>query len=204
MRLFIALDLPARIKRALEDLQQDVPGANWTATENMHITLRFVGDVSNAAAEELDHELVRIDQPSFELMPDSVGQFSNGRGVKSIWAGLAPQEPLLELQAKVERACRRAGFAADRQTYKPHITLARFRDPPPLEPVRAFLERNGGFRRESYRVSGFSAYSSTLRPDGPIYRLEADYPFSDAGLGISPYFGDWDEDGDDAQISAAD
>ena len=204
MRLFLALDLPRRIRSALEDLQNDLPGANWVDYDNLHITLRFLGDVSADMAEELDHELRRIDRPSFDLTPYGCGQFSNGRGVKTLWVGLAPVEPLLALKADVDRACRRAGFPAERQGYKPHITLARFPEPPLIEDARAFLERHGGFRRPSFRVSGFSAYSSTLRPDGPIYRLEADYPFADAGIGPSPYFGDRDEDSEEAWSSAGD
>lgn len=193
MRLFIAIELPPWITSALEGIQRGVPGAKWVPPENMHLTLRFLGDADGAMAEDLCYELQRIDQPSFELALAGAGQFSGGGGVKTLWMGVKPLEPLLELRRKVERASRKSGFKPDSQTYRPHITLARFRHPPELERARRFLARYAGFQREPFRVSGFSLYSSELRPEGSIYRSEADFPFSDAGLGDTPFFGDWEQ-----------
>ncbi len=130
--------------------------------------------------------------PSFAIACAGAGQFSGGAGVRTLWMGLAPEAPLIALQDKVERACRKAGFAPERRAFRPHVTVARFNQPPELERTRRFLERYAGFRRESFRVSGFSLFSSELRPRGSIYRIEADFPFSDAGIGDSPFFGDWD------------
>ncbi len=193
MRLFIAIELPAYIRDALDRIQAGIPGAKWVLPENLHLTLRFLGDADGVQAEDLAYELARIDMHSFEIGLDGAGHFSGGAGVKSIWMGVAPQEPLIALQAKVERACRRAGFPPERQSFKPHITLARFNGPPEIARARRFLERYGRFRREPFRVSGFSLHSSELRPEGPRYRIEADFPFSDAGIGDTPFFGDWDD-----------
>lgn len=193
MRLFIAIELPAYIRDALDRIQAGIPGAKWVLPENLHLTLRFLGDADGMQAEDLAYELARIDMNSFEIGLDGVGHFAGGAGVKSVWMGVAPQEPLIALHGKVERACRRAGFPGGRQAFKPHITLARFRYPPEIGRTRRFLERYGRFRREPFRVSGFSLFSSELRPEGPIYRIEADFPFTDAGIGDSPFFGDWDE-----------
>lgn len=193
MRLFIAIELPGYSRNALERIQTGVPGAKWVDSDNMHLTLRFVGETDGGQAEDLAYELSRIDRSSFEIGLAGAGQFSGGGGVKALWMGVAPEEPLIDLQAKVERACRRSGFAPERRSFKPHITLARFNGATETDRVRRFLERYGRFEREPFRVSGFSLYSSELRPRGAIYRIEADFPFSDAGIGDSPFFGDWEE-----------
>lgn len=193
MRLFTAIELPRRLTSELARIQQGVPGARWVSPENMHITLAFLGEVDGGQAEDLVGELARVDRPSFELSPTGAGQFSGGAGVKALWMGVGPEAPLIDLQADVARACKRAGFPPERRTFRPHITLARFNQPPELSRARSFLQRYGRFRREGFRVSGFSLFSSELRPKGAIYRVEADFPFSDAGIGDSPFFGDWDE-----------
>lgn len=192
MRLFTAVELPRRLTDAFERIQQGVPGAKWVPPENMHITLTFLGEVDGGQAEDLTGELGRIDRPSFELAPAGVGHFSGGAGIKTLWMGLKPEAPLLALQKDVARACRRAGLPPDRRTFRPHITLARFNYPPDLDRARRFLERYARFERPPFRVSGFSLFSSELRSKGAIYRIEADFPFSDAGIGESPFFGDWD------------
>lgn len=193
MRVFIGLELPPRIRRDLASIQTGVPDVRWTPMENMHVTLRFCGEIDGGQAEDLDGELARIDCASFEAALTGAGQFSGSQGLKSLWMGLGPLEPLAALQRKVERACRRAGLPPEGRRFQPHVTLARCRMPPDMHRVRRFLSRHGRFERPGFRVSGFTAWSSELRPDGPIYAREADYPFSDAGLGDSPFFGDWEE-----------
>lgn len=193
MRLFAAVEPPPLIKSALEGIQSGVPGARWTFAENMHLTLKFFGEVDSDEAEELGYELQRIDMPSFELSLSGAGQFSGGNGLRSLWMGMKPSEPLIDLQTQVDRAARRSGVTPERRNFKPHITLARFSYPPDLHRAKRFLERYARFDRPSFRVSGFSVYSSDLRPKGAIYTTEADFPFSDAGIGDTPFFGDWEK-----------
>ena len=193
MRLFIAIELPPHITTAISGIQAGVPGARWTPEENMHLTLRFLGDVDGGQAEDLAYELQRVDRHSFEIELDGAGQFSSGAGVRSLWMGLRPEAPLIELHSQIERAVRRSGFQSEGRTFKPHITLARFNAPPDINRARRFLERYGRFKRPPFRVSGFSLFSSELRPRNALYRVEADFPFSDAGIGETPYFGDWEE-----------
>jgi len=192
VRLFSAIELPAPHRRALSKLQQNFEGARWVPESNLHITLRFFGEVNRRQAEDLAYELQRIDMPSFEIMAKGTGQFSGRTGVKALWVGLAPQDTLKGLNNIVERASRKAGLKPERQSYRPHITIARFNSPPDPEKVRNFLERHANLSLEPFRISGFSLFSSELRKSGALYRLEADFPFSDAGLGDTPFFGAWD------------
>ena len=191
MRLFVAIELPSEIRAALAGIQSGVPGARWTVAENMHLTLRFFGETDGGQAEDLAYELQRIDQASFDIELDGAGQFSRGAGIKMLWMGLKPLEPLLALNTKIERAARKSGFPTERRAFKPHITLARFSYPPEIDRAREYLERHGRFQQPPFRISGFSLYSSQLRPEGPIYRAEADFPFADASIGDTSYFDEW-------------
>lgn len=194
MRLFIAIELPPHISSALSGIQAGVPGARWTPEANMHLTMRFLGETDGGQAEDLAYELQRVDRPSFEIELDGAGQFSRGPGVKALWMGLRPEAPLIELHGDIERAVRKSGFAAEGRVFKPHITLARFSYPPEIDRAREFLERYGRFKSPPFRVSGFTLFSSELRPKHAVYRSELDFPFSDAGIGETPFFDDWDDD----------
>ena len=193
MRLFVAIGLPPHIRAGLVGIQAGVPGARWTAEQNLHLTLRFFGEADRGQAEDLADELQRVDQPSFEIELDGAGQFSRGAGIKMLWMGLKPLAPLQALHTKIERAARRSGFPAERRSFKPHITLARFSFPPEIDRARQFLERYGRFEQPPFRVAGFTLFSSQLRPEGPAYRAEAEFPFAAAGIGATPCFDDWAE-----------
>ena len=191
MRLFIALELPEWFRKELVKLRGGVPGARWVWQENMHLTLRFLGPTDGGQADDLASELGRIDMPSFYIAPSGAGVFESKGDVRALWMGMNTEEPLADLNAKIERACRRAGYPPETRTFKPHITLARFDGYSNINRVSRFLERYARFHRESIRISGFSVFSSELRSPAPSYRVEADFPFSDAGLADSPFFDDW-------------
>ena len=191
MRLFIALELPEWFRGELVKHRGGVPGARWVWRENLHLTLRFLGPTDGGQADDLAGELGRIDMPSFYINPTGAGVFESKGDVRALWMGMGPDEPLHDLNAKIERACRRAGFPPEARTFKPHITLARFDGYSNINRVSRFLERYARFQRESIRISGFSVFSSELRSPAPSYRVEADFPFSDAGLADSPFFDDW-------------
>jgi len=92
VRLFSAIELPTQCRSALSKLQQNFEGARWVPESNLHITLRFFGEVNGWQAEDLAYELQRLDMPSFEVMAKGTGQFSGRTGVKALWVGLAPQD----------------------------------------------------------------------------------------------------------------
>jgi len=183
MRLFVALDLPDEVREQLETLCAGVPQMRWVPPENLHITLRFVGSVDNAAARDLDDALAAITFPSFELSLAGVGAFDEGRVVNTLWVGVPQNEALTRLQGKVEQAVSRAGLNSGRQRkFKPHVSLARGRAA--FEPkLQGWLTRHALFRTPPFEVDSFALFSSILNPTGAQYTKEVDYPLERAYAG---------------------
>ena len=127
MRLFIALPLPANVTAALERIEQGVPAARWVPAENMHLTLRFIGEADGGAFEDLVEALAEVVVEPFTLEIAGVGHFERRLMPTTLWAGVVASSPLLHLQRKIERACRNAGFPPEGRKFAPHVTLARLR-----------------------------------------------------------------------------
>jgi 2'-5' RNA ligase len=178
LRLFIALPLPDEIAERLVSLEMDVPGAAWREREHYHLTLRFIGEVDEGPAREIDHELGQIVAAPFEMALASVGSFG-GKEPTALWAGVDAPPDLARLAASCETAVRRAGLAAEGRKYKPHVTLAYCHGTSDAEAAR-FLEAAGEFRTETFWVDHFCMYSSRATRSGSVYIEEAVYPLTGA------------------------
>ncbi len=172
-RLFVALAIPDDIAQHLALLQGGVPGARWQSREQLHLTLRFAGDVDGRDAAAIQDALAGIEAPAFELAPHGVGEFG-GKHPHALWAGVRANDALSHLQRKVEAALRRAGIAADAQKFVPHITLARLARANTGR-VIDWLTDHALFSAAPFAVKGFILYSSLLTTDGSIYRAERAY-----------------------------
>jgi 2'-5' RNA ligase len=175
MRLFVALSLPETLRSRLCGLCSGLPGARWVAPENLHLTLRFIGEVDGREAEDIDAALSALRFPRFPLTLSGVGEFGDGRRLRSVWVGVESNELLERLQAKVEQAVQRAGQPPEKRRFKPHVTLARFKSHPGGKLQDYFTER-ALFRCPPFEVTGFTLYSSYLAHEGAIYAPEAVYP----------------------------
>jgi 2'-5' RNA ligase len=180
MRLFVALSVPDRVAQSLMLIQGGVPGARWQTREQMHVTLRFIGEVDGRDARMLDDALAAIRAPSFPLQFHGVGQFG-GRQVHTLWAGFRRNSALEHLQRKVDNAIRRVGQAQDAHKFTPHLTLARLKNPDGGK-VLEWLTHNALYTSDEFAVTDFCLYSSKLTANGSIYRIERDYPL-EASLG---------------------
>lgn len=177
IRLFAAVAVPEDIGADLLRRQQGVPGARWRSLEQLHVTLRFFGEIDEAAASDLDGELARIDAAPFELELDGVGTFGEGREVHALWAGVRSSEPLERLHRKCESAARRAGLKPDARAYRPHVTLAYLRRAEGAR-VGAWVQDNALLRSPPFTVDRFGLYSSELGAGGSSYVLEREYRLS--------------------------
>ena len=128
MRLFVALPIPRVVAQSIMLIQGGVPGARWQTREQLHLTLRFIGEVDGRDAAMLDDALAGIEAPAFELQLHGVGQFGN-KQPHTLWAGVRRIEALEHLQRKVDTAIRRVGQPQDAHKFTPHVTLARLRNP---------------------------------------------------------------------------
>jgi RNA 2',3'-cyclic 3'-phosphodiesterase len=173
LRLFVGIVLPPELKLRLSLLCTGVPEARWVDPGNFHLTLRFIGEVDEGMASDIDAALLRLRARRFFLALAGVGQF----GQHSLWVGVERSEPLAHLQGKVESALQRLGLPPETRRYAPHVTLARLR--PPLGPrLRDFMARHGTFRAEPFPVERFSLIASYLTKSGAIYEDQAEYELS--------------------------
>jgi 2'-5' RNA ligase len=174
MRLFVALSIPRTVAQSLMLLQGGVPGARWQTPEQLHLTLRFIGEVENRDIDLIDDMLAGIMAPDFTLQLHGVGQFGN-KQVHSLWAGVRPSPALEHLARKVDSAIRRVGQPQDAHPFKPHVTLARMRHPD-NDKVMEWLAYHALYTSAEFPVEAFQLYSSRLTSDGSIYTAEEDYP----------------------------
>jgi len=173
MRLFVALAIPDAVAQSIMLIQGGVPGARWQSREQLHLTLRFVGEVDGRDAAMIDDALAAIDAPAFDLQLHGTGQFG-GRQVHSLWAGARPNAMLDRLQRKVDTAIRRVGAPRDAHKFTPHVTVARMRHPEPAKVIE-WLSHNGLYTSAEFAVPAFHLYSSRLTSDGSVYAVEQTY-----------------------------
>ena len=174
MRLFVALSIPDDVAQSLLLIQCGVPGARWQSREQLHLTLRFIGEVDGREAAMLDDALAGIHAPAFEMQLHAVGQFGN-KQPHALWAAARRSDLLEHLQRKVDNAIRRVGQPQDAHKFMPHVTLARLRHPE-LDKVREWLTEHALYTSDEFTVGAFCLYSSKLTSDGSIYRVEQEYP----------------------------
>src|SRR6201987_6296636 len=108
-RLFTGLEIPSEIAQTLSALRGGLPGARWIDPENYHVTLRFIGDIDGAAANEIASMLFRVNRKPFEVAVQGLSSFG-GKKTRAVGANIAPSRPLIELQAELERLWQRMRF----------------------------------------------------------------------------------------------
>lgn len=175
MRLahFVALDLPEAIRDELMLIATGVPGAYWVDEAQLHLTLRFLGEVDGATLRDLQAALGRIDFGAFELQLQGIGFFPPRGEPEVLWVGVDKCPPLIELRQRVDAIATRLGITPDRRRFAPHVTLARLHDAPDSRLAR-FATENALFRTERFVPQTFSLIASHRRPEGAEYeRIEA-------------------------------
>jgi RNA 2',3'-cyclic 3'-phosphodiesterase len=178
LRLFVALPIPDDIADKVVRLQRGLEGAKWSPRENLHVTLRFLGDIDERQAEEVDAALGEIRSPPFTIELAGTGTFG-GEEPHALWLGLKPNTRLLALQKQCERACRRAGLAPDPRAYTPHMTICYLPRHQNLDAVMAFQHHHALFTAQCFEADRFYLYASATRGPGPSrYSLEAEYPLN--------------------------
>ncbi|KRA65736.1 2'-5' RNA ligase [Caulobacter sp. Root655] len=175
IRLFTAIALPREFGEDLVPRQYGIDGARWRPVEAFHITLKFIGDVQETQAADLDEELQTIQAPAFDLSLAGVGHFGEGVEIHAVWAGVAESPDLRHLAKANEAAARRAGLKPETRAYTPHVTLAYLKRPPVPE-VAAWIQGHNLLRSPPFRVDRFGLYSSWRTSEGSAYRLETEYP----------------------------
>jgi 2'-5' RNA ligase len=175
-RLFVAIRPPEGVRDLLIDAMDDSPVLRWVGDEQLHLTLRFIGEVERPLANDIAAALDRVRFPKFDLRIRGVGKFEQRSG-GALWAGVEPKEPVAALAAKVERAVQDAGLEPEKRAFHPHITLARW-NRRNADAIDAFLQRTAGLRSEPFAVGRFILFESKLSRHGPHYEEVSDIPLS--------------------------
>ena len=180
MRLFVALALPPDLRATLAAMAIGLPGARWVAAEDLHLTLRFIGEVNPAEAEDLDAALGALHAPVVEVRLGGIGTFGRGRRVHALWVGAERAPALVHLQEKVDRAVARAGFPPEPRKFTPHVTLARLRDVDRGR-LEGFVGGHNDRPFPPFVADTVTLFRSHLTRDGAHYEPLADYPLEGAG-----------------------
>ena len=173
-RLFVSIELPDDVKHALLRLSGDVPGARWLEPDEMHLTVRFIGEVDGLVYDDVLAALDEVRVAPFELELRGVGHFPPRGEPRILWAGLERSDALRMLHDRVESALVRVGVEAEHRKFSPHVTLARLRGTPPRA-VGSFLAMNGLFRTDAFPVREFHLFSSSLGAKRAVHSCEASY-----------------------------
>lgn len=173
-RLFIGLELPELLKSQLVWPRSGVEGARWQRDDQLHLTLAFVGDVSNKIAEDVDAQLASMTMIPFELELSGVGFFGKPAQPKALWAGVRDQAPIRHLHEKVSYAMERIGVDVDQRRFLPHVTLARFRRGAQAR-IGDWLSENERLSSETVWVNHFTLFSSHLTCERAHYDIERRY-----------------------------
>ena len=175
-RLFVAIRPPEDIRDLLIDAMDESPALRWVGDDQLHLTLRFIGEVERPLANEIASALARIDFPALEIRISGIGRFERRSG-GALWAGVEPRKPVAELAAKVDRACVVAGLEPETRAFRPHVTLARWTRGS-AEAARDFERRNADLASQPFAVDEFTLFESRLSRHGAHYEQIAVFPLA--------------------------
>ena len=181
MRAFVAVDLPEEIRAALRRKQAAFrsvsPGARWTQPEGIHLTLKFLGEVAEPKVGEVLQCLKKLDSfEPFAIRVKGFGFFPDGRRPRVFWVGIEESAKLLVLAERVDKATESIGFAREERAFRPHLTLARFREPQAQPALQAAISQDVDQDLGSFDVSEFFLFESKLSPQGAAYRKIERFP----------------------------
>jgi 2'-5' RNA ligase len=179
-RLFVALDLPPVLKQQLTLLAGGIPGARWLEPSELHLTLRFIGEVDGAVYRDVTEALAEVTMRPFELSLKGTGHFPPRGKPEQIWLGVASSEELIILRQRVETALAKAGVPRDGRKFAPHVTLANLRNTVDHR-VAAFLAGYNLYESVPWVAEEFCLYSSHLTSHGASHEIEAVHSFNQDG-----------------------
>ena len=182
-RLFVALRPPPPMRDALIDVMDGVDAARWQDEEQLHLTLRYIGEVERPVAEDIALALQAVRAPALDLALSGVGRFDTGSRGRALWAGVTPHDAVAALHRKVDQALLRIGLLPEGRAYLPHITLARLNRA--SGSTDGFLHRHAALASPAMRLDHFVLVESHLGKDGAWYEPVARYPLIAQALGES-------------------
>ena len=173
-RLFFGIHPPDAVRRELLGIMSGVDNARWQDDAQLHLTLRYIGEVDTPMAEDIANAASSLSFEPFEIAVSGVGYFEKKQRPTLLYARVIPTEPLLRLQRKLERIVQRCGLEPEARKFTPHITLARLNTA--AGPLAPFLARHEGLALGPWHVKDYILYESFLREQGSLYQPVVTYP----------------------------
>src|SRR4051812_17178428 len=168
-RLFIALTLPDAVRQTLAVITTPLPGVHWTATDQLHVTLRFLGEVPVETIAPMIQRLASVQVAPFILPIEGVGAFPPVRPARIVWVGVGSGHPrLFQLRQRLDDALLASGLQLDVRTFHPHVTLGRCTEDASAAAAH-WLHTHREFAAPPFRVEAFDLYASELRPGGAVH-----------------------------------
>jgi 2'-5' RNA ligase len=175
-RLFIALSPPKIVRESLQAIMGGVEEARWQEDAQLHLTLRYIGEVERPMAEDIAHALSRIRAEPVRLALDGIGTFDRKGVVHTIWAGVAPRSAAEILNRKINQALAHLPLEPEDHGYLPHITIARGK---PGFGLAEWCAAHVGLSSDAFTLDGFGLYESHLTDKGSHYHMITRYPLRD-------------------------
>jgi RNA 2',3'-cyclic 3'-phosphodiesterase len=186
MRTFVAYPLPPEVRSLLVKIQENLRsisgGVRWSEPDSIHLTFKFLGEISAAILPSLTESLRTSTQEErpFSLQLHRLGAFPDLRRPRVIWCGLDGDLAALDaLQGKIEQACIREGFAPEEHPFRPHLTLGRVRAPGNLLALTERM-RSCALLEAAFSVDKYHIYQSILKPHGAEHKVLATIDLRDS------------------------
>ena len=176
-RLFVALRPPRPVRDILIAAMHGISGARWQNDEQLHLTLRFIGEVDRHQAEDIAAALGALHTPAIAARISGVDLFERQGRPHMIWAGVEPHEPIAALHRKVDQLLSRVGVTPETRAFVPHVTLARLNRG--SGPVAPFLALNNDLASPAFEFGHVALYESELAHGGSHYHPVARYPLGE-------------------------
>src|SRR5260370_6428498 len=183
MRLFVALEIPSTVRENLAALLNSLraisPQTRWVRPENLHVTLKFIGEVPDTKLAAIRSALAgaRSDQ-AVKLGCRRLGFCPNEKHPRVFWAGIEASPNLKGLAADIDRATEKLGIPREQRPFSPHMTLARFEPPGLPEKLRSAIQENAGRDFGSLRTNKFHLIESKLKSSGAEYTTVESFSFA--------------------------
>ncbi len=177
-RLFVALRPPRPVREILRAAMHGISGARWQDDDQIHLTLRFIGEVDHHRAEDIAAALGGLYAPPITARIAGVSLFEHHGRPHMVWAGVEPAEPLGALHHKVDQLLARVGVSPEKRAFIPHITLARLNRG--SGPVAPFLAQNSDLTSPPFSFGHVTLYESEMGHGGSRYRPVTRYPLKEA------------------------
>ncbi len=176
LRLFFGLEIPEPVKQRLLSIQQPVAGARWQRADQLHLTLAFLGSAEAQQLPDICDAARKLAVEPFDLTVSGVGCFGHPDHPKNLWAGVRPLEELAGLHDALNQRLESCGFGQEKRTFRPHITLSRFRKE--AGSVRELLGKRQAFHAGTLSVNSLALFESVRGEQGSVYQIIERFPLA--------------------------